>query len=270
MQYYKPEWGVIMGESAWNRDRRKKFEEAQARAARMKNPAIPGLRVRHDGWTEERTRRFLDVLAHTACVRDACRVAGVSNTSAYRHRRHSPDFASAWDDVLARAGQGLVAIAYKHAVEGKETVIIRNGEEVERRIAPSDALLSLLIKRSDKAGGEGAFAHKDLADIPREEILTLAKWQQHIRFSPYNGSKILEQDPVVALREHREKIAQLRAGLRGMAGRGDCPCCQQRLPDPWPKVSLMALDTLGIVELGKLRLADEAVKMVKKEQSEQA
>ena len=39
---------------------------------------LPGLRVRHDGWTQARTQRFLDTLAHTGCVTDAARVAGMS------------------------------------------------------------------------------------------------------------------------------------------------------------------------------------------------
>lgn len=47
-----------------------------------RNRLMPGLRVRHDGWTEERTQRFFDSLGHTGCVRDAARVAGVSNTAA--------------------------------------------------------------------------------------------------------------------------------------------------------------------------------------------
>jgi hypothetical protein len=119
-----------------------------------RNRLMPGLRVRHDGWTEERTQRFFDTLGHTGCVRDASRVAGVSNVAAYRMKRRFPLFAAAWDDALARAGQGLIAIAYKRAVEGRETVIIRNGEEYERRInPPSDAMLGLLIKRGDLAGG---------------------------------------------------------------------------------------------------------------------
>ena len=111
------------------------------------NRLMPGLRVRHDGWTDERTQRFFDALAHTGCVRDAARVAGFSNTAAYRMKRRFPLFSDAWDRALARAGEGLMAVAYKRAVEGKETIIIRRGQEVERRITPSDAILGVLLKR---------------------------------------------------------------------------------------------------------------------------
>ena len=40
-----------------------------------------------------------------------------------------------------------MAVAYKRAVEGKETIIVRRGQEVERRITPSDAILGVLLKR---------------------------------------------------------------------------------------------------------------------------
>jgi hypothetical protein len=50
------------------------------------NALMPGLRVRHDGWTAARTQRFLDVLGHTGCVTDAARVAGLSRTGARRMR----------------------------------------------------------------------------------------------------------------------------------------------------------------------------------------
>lgn len=137
-----------------------------------RNRLIPGLRVRHDGWTEERTQRFFNALAHTGCARDAARVAGVSNTAAYRMKRRFPLFSGAWDRALARAGEGLVAVAYKRAVEGKETIIIRGGQEVERRIAPSDAILGLLLKRGVMTGN-GLIGGKT-----PDDYLSFDEWQQ--------------------------------------------------------------------------------------------
>lgn len=103
-------------------------------------------RRRHDGWSAARVARFLETLAQTGCVRDAARVAGMSNVAAYRLRAKDAGFAAAWEKALEPAQEGLIAIAYRRAVEGKETIIIRHGEEVERRIAPSDSILSLLVK----------------------------------------------------------------------------------------------------------------------------
>ncbi len=140
---------------------------------------LPGHRRRHDGWNEERLQRFLDVLGHTGCVEDACRVCGMSDIGARRLKARYPLFAAAWADALARAQQGLVAIAYNRAVEGRETIIIRKGEEYERRIQPSDAMLRLLIARGDMSNG--------VAAQPSEEVLTFQEWRDGWRFKKYGG-----------------------------------------------------------------------------------
>ncbi len=155
---------------------------------------MPGYPKRHDGWNQERLQRFLDTLAHTGCVEDACRVAGISDVAPYRAKKRYPLFAAAWEDALDRSRQGLIAIAYKRAVEGRETVIIRKGEEYERRIQPSDAMLGLLVKRGDLAGG-------GIPPGDRDRTLTFAEWQAGWRFND-SGQK------------HRQRSnAEIRAGL---------------------------------------------------------
>ena len=121
---------------------------------RRANPLMPGLRIREDGWTVARTRTFLALLAQTGCVADAARVAGVSRTSVNRSRKLFAPFDRACTDALAKALRGLEAVAYQRAVEGRESVILRGGKEIERRIVPSDSLLGLLIKRGDLKSGK--------------------------------------------------------------------------------------------------------------------
>ena len=58
-------------------------------------PAIP--RPRRDGWTPERRRQFLELLATGADVRRACARVGLSREGAYRLRRRDCGFARAWD-----------------------------------------------------------------------------------------------------------------------------------------------------------------------------
>jgi hypothetical protein len=177
--------------------RRMKPADAAARAS-AESPVIPvgravdlaslmpGYRVRHDGWTRERTQRFLDTLAHTGCVRDACRVADVSDTSAYRLKDRYPAFAFAWSEALARSRIGLEAVAYRRAVEGRETVIIRKGEEVERRISPSDSMLALLIKRGDLAEQRAQEVTAGLAEgkvlYHAHEVVNYEEWVKGWRF----------------------------------------------------------------------------------------
>lgn len=214
-----------------------------------RNRLMPGLRVRHDGWTEERTQRFFDVLGHTGCVRDASRVAGVSNVAAYRMKRRFPLFAAAWDEALGRAGQGLIAVAYKRAVEGRETIIIRKGEEYERRIAPSDAMLGLLLKRGDMAGG-GSFGLG--AGRATEDALTFDEWRAHKRFDDH-GRKVEIEDPDETSAKFIAKMSQIRSRLNDYAAAGGaCPMCSQTLPAGWPNQSMAELVGQGIVDPDEL------------------
>jgi hypothetical protein len=60
------------------------------------------LKARHDGWTEERQRRFIDVLAATKSLTKACAAVGMSHTSAYalRDRPDALQFRLAWRAAL--------------------------------------------------------------------------------------------------------------------------------------------------------------------------
>lgn len=212
---------------------------------------FPGLRPRHDGWTQARTQRFLDTLAYTGCIKDAARVAGMSVVGARRMRRRFPLFDAAWNDALERGQQGLIAIAFQRAVEGRETVIIRKGEEYERRIAPSDAMLALLVKRGDIAGGGALPAElRDLADLSRDAIISWPEWRDgHVRFNR-QGRKYAAPDPAVTNRLLEERCRKLMNGMRARAQREEaCPCCEQKLPPDWPRQSLMAMTLLGVVDI---------------------
>jgi hypothetical protein len=212
---------------------------------------MPGYRVRHDGWNQARLQRFLDGLAHTGCVEDGARVAGMSAVAARRALKRYPLFATAWGEALERSRQGLIAIAYQRAVEGRQTVIIRKGEEYERRISPSDSMLTMLIKRGDLADGGGAAVPDELADLiglPRDQILTFDEWKGHMRFSQY-GDKYQAPDPAEVDRQISERSAMIRTKLNDMALRGEeCPCCDQPLPPDWPKQSLAQLIFTGVIK----------------------
>jgi len=73
---------------------------------RVTAPSIPfepaQLRRRYDGWTAEKQIRFIEALATSKCVDEACRIVGMSDTSAYqlRNRPCGAAFARAWDLAL--------------------------------------------------------------------------------------------------------------------------------------------------------------------------
>ncbi len=161
--------------------------------------------------------------------------------AAYRMKHCYPMFSDAWERALSRAAQLLMAVAYKRAVEGRETVIIRGGQEVERRITPSDAILGPLLKRSDLTGGKTP-----------EEYLSLDEWRQHERFDDY-GRKIEIEDPQKTAENFAAKIVQMRKRLKDYAAQGcTCPSCHHILPEGWPIHSIAELVTSGLVDLAEL------------------
>lgn len=110
---------------------------------------LPDRRQRADGWTPARQRKFLANLRQTGVVRDACRAAGISSTSAYRVRRTSEAFAAAWNRAQTRGMANVEQAAFDRAVLGWDEVVTRDGKEVSRRKRYSDSLLQLLLKRGD-------------------------------------------------------------------------------------------------------------------------
>lgn len=166
------------------------------KAPPSRNPFMPGLRIRQDGWTVARTRTFLAVLAQTGCVTDAARVAGVSRTSVNRSRKLFAPFDRACAEALASALRGLEAVAYQRAVEGRKIVILRDGKEVERRIVPSDSLLGLLLKRGDlKGGGEVQLTAEKAAAyvLPaavQHRFLSVEEFHSGIIFDGEEGGKV--------------------------------------------------------------------------------
>jgi hypothetical protein len=182
---------------------------------------MPGYRKRHDGWNQQRLQRFLDVLAHTGCVEDACRCAGMSDVAPYRAKKKYPLFSEAWDDALARSRQGLIAIAYKRAVEGRETIIIRKGEEYERRIEPSDSMLGLLLKQGDLKGQKTAYK--------AEEVITAKEMNDGWYFDS-QGVKRKRESHAELKERLNAKFAQMRERLYAYSdAEGVCNHCNAPL-----------------------------------------
>src|SRR6476659_2909858 len=81
-------------------------------------PKVPAFdiaptRKRHAGWTADRQRRFLDHLALSGNVGEACAMVGVASSSAYRlkNKAGAESFSRAWDAALRLCATRLLAIA---------------------------------------------------------------------------------------------------------------------------------------------------------------
>ena len=118
-------------------------------------PSIPfdpvPVRPRRDGWTAEKQRGFIRVLAETGIVRRAAAAVGMSEESAHRLARR-PDagaFCAAWDAALRMAARPAAAKLYEYALEGMTETVWRDGEIVYRRTRPSEKALIFLLSRLD-------------------------------------------------------------------------------------------------------------------------
>jgi hypothetical protein len=81
---------------------------------------VPNLRPRHDGWSAERQRMFIQALAVMGAVASAARAAGMSVQSAHmlRKRPGADSFAAAWDAALFQGRQRVWDIAMDRALNG--------------------------------------------------------------------------------------------------------------------------------------------------------
>jgi hypothetical protein len=129
-------------------------------------------RPRHDGWTEEKQRRFIEVLADTGLVGAAAKAVGMSRETAYRLKRsvHGAAFARAWDAARHHAGGLVEDITFERAFEGVEhNVYDENGEVVCTKRVVNDRLLMFLLRHL-KPERYGAAASAQPAQPPATEV----------------------------------------------------------------------------------------------------
>ena len=108
---------------------------------------IAPTRKQHAGWTAERQRRFIEHLALTGHVGDACAMVGLASSSAYRlkNKAGAQSFSSAWDAALRLCATRLAAIAFDRALNGRVERHYKDDELVMERRIPSDYMLTWLL-----------------------------------------------------------------------------------------------------------------------------
>ncbi len=127
---------------------------------------------RIDGWDKRRRGIFLRVLARTKDVREACRAAGMSSTSAYQLRGRSPPFARTWEKMLASDVPSVLDAALDRAIKGWVEPIVVSGKIVGERRRYSDSLLRALLLRDmqrEKAAGKAGEAGVAQTRLPQSK-----------------------------------------------------------------------------------------------------
>lgn len=105
-------------------------------------------RYRHDGWTPERQKAFIEALADTGCVTRAAGMVNMAQANCYALRRAAgaEEFRRAWDAALDFGLKRLKDIAFERAIEGQLVPVFVAGKLMGFRRQRNDALLMFCLR----------------------------------------------------------------------------------------------------------------------------
>lgn len=138
---------------------------------------VPRHNHRHDGWTPERQRAFIEALADLGSVAAACRTVGKSEVGAYLLRRHpeAHEFRQAWEAALALGVQRIEDVAMDRALNGVEVPVYAYGNIIGTRVVYNDRLLMFMLRNrapkrfaADNAKGMNALDKAKLKRLERQ------------------------------------------------------------------------------------------------------
>lgn len=185
--------------------------KAAGRSPRRNGGAI---KPRHDGFTPAKQRKFFKALKKCGCIRDACRVAGISKTTVDRWRDKDEGFDGKVVAALAIASSELDMIAWQRATRGCEEKIYRDGKLVSVRVKPSDSILRLLMQGAnpEKYGRTG-----QLPQPKDKDLLKRLKQQarREVRAAYEAGNKeslVAHAADLLGMMERRIEKEKLAAG----------------------------------------------------------
>lgn len=132
----------------------------------------PGWRRKRDGFTAAKRQAFVAALATHGTIADACRIAGVSTTTFYRHEKRDADLASLCRAARAQAAGNLETLAWERGVTGIEEPVVQGGKVVATRRRRSDAIFRLILQASNpkKYGRMAAARRKEVEKEVRKRI----------------------------------------------------------------------------------------------------
>jgi hypothetical protein len=144
-------------------------------------PARP--RRRFDGWTPERQVAFIEALAETACVAEACRAVGMSERSAYslRARADAISFRNAWDTALDYAMRRLSDAVLSRALNGVAVPVFFQGEQIGEKRYYNERLAMFLLRCRDPLRYGKWLDRRDYSGHPEGSALELAAAKRAVR-----------------------------------------------------------------------------------------
>jgi hypothetical protein len=123
-------------------------------------------------WSKDKAEKFLEVLADTCNVSEACRSSGVPMTVAYRRRKMDAAFRAEWAEMIAIGYHRMEAVLLERAFNGTERVVTkRDGSEERMREYPNQLGLQLLrMHRETAIAADSEYSPEDVDEI-RERLV---------------------------------------------------------------------------------------------------
>ena len=135
---------------------------------------VPREYNRHDGWTEDRQRRFIAALADTGSVHAACKAGAYY----LRRQRGAESFRAAWRAAIDLGVQRIEDVAMDRALNGVDVPVYSYGKLVGTRTTYNDRLLMFMLRnRAPDRFTEGRA--KGLNAVGQMELKRLKKqWRE--------------------------------------------------------------------------------------------
>ena len=156
-----------------------------------KEPLIPftpvPVRHRNDGWTVERQYAFIEALAETGIVEEACHRVGMSRTSAdnLRRRPEGVHFRRAWDMAIDYSLYRVEEEVHARVRRGVARPIFHKGEQVGE-YRHFDERLTMFLLRSRRPDRYGKWIDRMLApdgdDVQQDPGIVLSGGLDGIEF----------------------------------------------------------------------------------------
>ena len=191
------------------------------------------VKPRHDGWTPERQIDFIEALAESGCVVEACGRVGMSPTSAYglRRRVDAQSFRIAWDCALDFAIRRLSDAAFSRALNGVVRPVFYQGEQVGERVYHDERLTMFILRYRDPQRYGAWLDHCSAEQHPDGPALLLSRALDRVaqdafaeeagdfppRHPPFPTTRVLDEEEQEQHRQRRREAAERqreRAELR--------------------------------------------------------
>lgn len=234
------------------------------RAARPALPEftpVPRQKHRHDGWTPERQKAFIEALADTGSVSRAARLVNMAQANCYTLRRApgADEFRRAWEAALDFGVQRLKDIAFERAIDGYLVPVFVGGKLMGYRRKTNDALLMFCLRHYGQdaqgrrttinyfstraeagaaAGGEGAGAVAQASTTTVRTVITGGEAQEAVgdgaavqAIEGFEGVA-LDAKARAAITAALEACAERRRGADANVASGGEIAVLQQLADP--------------------------------------